>query len=215
MPIGTPVYPVNLVVAGRPVLLVGGGGVARRKAEALAVCGAQITVVAPRILSAIEQLAGVRCERRPYATGDIAGHQLVVCAVDDRRVAEQVAADAEEAGVWVNVADDPDLCSVALPAVVRRGPITVAVGTGGRSPALASWLRRWLEQEIGPEYETVLELMDHARRAVHESGRSTEGLDWHAALDGGMLDLVRSGRIEEARSRLEAVLTREESPTCR
>src|SRR5439155_24377699 len=100
--------------------------------------------------------------------------------------------DGEAAGVWVNSADDPDHCSFTLPAVVRRGPLMVAVSTGGRSPALASWLKQRLAAEIGPEYEVLADLLAAEREAVRADGRSTEGLNWQKALDSDMLELIRT-----------------------
>jgi precorrin-2 dehydrogenase/sirohydrochlorin ferrochelatase len=107
----------------------------------------------------------------------------------------------------VNSADDPTNCSFTLPAVVRQGPITVAVGTGGTSPALASWLRRRFEAELGPEYVTLAELLAAARDRLRGDGVPTEGLAWQTALDSGMLDLIRAGKVQEAKERLQACLS--------
>jgi siroheme synthase-like protein len=122
-------------------------------------------------------------------------------------VNQAVFDDAESAGVWVNSADDPERCSFTLPAVVRRGPLVVTVATGGHSPAIASWLRSRIEREIGPEYETLVQLFADERAALHAQGRSTEGLAWHLALESDMLELIRDGRIAEARERLKSCLS--------
>ena len=92
-------------------------------------------------------------------------------------------------------------------AKVRRGDILVAVSTGGRSPALATWMRRRFEAELGPEYETLLDLLAEERETVLSEGRSSEALDWQGALDSGMLDLIRDGRVTEAKERLQACLS--------
>jgi siroheme synthase-like protein len=115
--------------------------------------------------------------------------------------------DCEAAGVWVNAADDPDNCSVTLPSVMRRGALMIAVSTSGRSPALSSWMRTRLEASLGPEYETLLELLATERDAIRATGRSTEGLDWRSALDSGMLELIREGQLNKARERLQACLS--------
>jgi precorrin-2 dehydrogenase / sirohydrochlorin ferrochelatase len=200
-------YPVNLVLEGRPVLVVGGGRVARRKVEGLLAAGAAVTVVAPEVDDALAALPGVTVHRRAYRSDDVAGHRLVLTATDDRAVNQQVHDDADAAGVWVNSADDPERCTFTLPALVRRGPLLVTVGTGGASPAVASWLRGRFEEELGPEYETLTALLAEERAAIQAEGRSTEGLAWQKALDSDMLSLIRGGRISEARDRLKTCLS--------
>jgi precorrin-2 dehydrogenase/sirohydrochlorin ferrochelatase len=206
MPVADPQYPVNLVVAGRPCLVVGGGQVARRKIESLIACGAAVTVVAPKIDPAIKT-QGAQTHTRPYERGEAQNYRLVIAATNDPAVNRQVYEDAEAAGVWINTADEPDNCSFTLPSVVRRGPITIAVATGGRSPAMATWLRDCIEARLGEEYVTLLELLSQEREAIKAQGRSTEGLDWLSALDSNMLELVRAGRIDQARERLQACLS--------
>jgi siroheme synthase (precorrin-2 oxidase/ferrochelatase) len=92
-------------------------------------------------------------------------------------------------------------------SVLRRGDLVVTVGTGGRSPALAAWLRERLTQELGPEYETLLELLAEAREGFRAEGRSSEDADWRRALDSGMLDLIRAGRLPEAKELLRTCLS--------
>jgi siroheme synthase-like protein len=197
-------YPVNLVVEGKPVLVVGGGRVATGKVRRLVDAGARVTCVAPEVSDEIAAM-GVTVERRPYAAGEVARYRLAVTATGTP-VDAQVFEEGEAAGVWVNSADDPAHCSFTLPAVARRGPIQVAVSTGGASPALASWLRAWLESELGPEYEELARILHDERQALRSRGIPTEGLAWREALDSGLLDLVRQGRIAEARERLQACL---------
>ena len=202
-----PLYPVNLVVEGRPCLVVGGGSVAARKAEGLLACGAEVHVVAEHVGSEVRALEGVTWEERSYQLGEAAGYRLVVAATDAGDVNAAVYADAEAAAVWVNSADDPAHCSFTLPSVVRRGSLMVTVSTGGRSPALASWLKARLASELGPEYEVLLDLLATEREAVRAAGRSTEELDWQKALDSDMLDLIREGHVAHARERLQACLS--------
>jgi siroheme synthase-like protein len=194
-------------VAGRPVLVVGGGRVAARKVGDLVACGAHVTVVAPEIDAAVLAFAaGVAVVRRPYRAGEAADYRLVVTATGDRAVDQQVFDDAEAAGVWVNSADDPARCTFTLPAVVRRPPVLVTVATGGHSPALATWLRRRLEAELGPEVAVLAGLLDGARSRVKASGRSTEDLDWQALLDAGLLDVLATKGEAAARARIDAWL---------
>ena len=198
-------YPVNLIVEGRPCLVVGGGAVAAQKAATLVACGADVHVVAEGIGPEVRALP-VTWEERSYTPGEVSGYRLVVAAADSPSANATVYDDGEAAGVWVNSADDPANCTFTLPSVLRRGPMTVAVSTGGHSPGLAAWLRRRLEEEIGPEYETLLDLLAQARTEVQAEGRSTEGVDWQSALDSEILEMIRAGRINEARERLRSWL---------
>lgn len=208
MPVAGISYPVNLVLEGRRCLLVGGGQVARRKAEGLVACGAIVTVVAPEVDPGLAVLP-VTVERRAYAAGEAGNgaYRLVLTATDDAEVNQAVHDDAEAAGVWVNSADDPDRCTFTLPAVVRRGPLLLTVSTGGHSPAVASWLRGRLSEEYGPEYEVLVALLAEEREAILAEGRPTEGLAWQKALDSDMLSLIRGGLISEARNRLQTCLS--------
>jgi siroheme synthase-like protein len=200
-------YPVNLVLAERACLVVGGGRVALRKVEGLLACGAQVTVVAPRITAELRGLSGVMFHTRPWEPADMDGRWLVIAATDDPSVNRAVYEAGERAGVWVNGADDPTNCAFTLPSVVRRGDLQLTVSTGGRSPALATWLRRRLEAEIGPEYAVLLDLLADERDGLKAAGRSTEGLDWQSALDSDMLGLIRTGDLESARERLQTCLS--------
>lgn len=200
-------YPVNLVLDGRPCLVVGGGKVALRKVEGLLACGGVVRVVAPAVVPELLALDGVDVDQRPWRADDVAGMWLVIAATDDPEVNRAVYDAGQRAGVWVNGADDPANCSFTLPSVVRRGDLQIAVSTGGRSPALATWLRRRLEGQIGPEYATLLDLLAGERDALKGAGRSTEGLDWNSALDSDMLDLIRTGDLAHARERLQTCLS--------
>ncbi len=200
-------YPVNLVLEGRRCLVVGGGAIARRKVEGLLACGAVVTVVAPVVDDGMRALPGVTVEQRRYRSGEVSGYRLAIAATDSPAVNAAVFADGEVAGVWVNGADDPANCSFTLPAVVRRGPLMVTVSTGGRSPALARWLRQRLEDEIGPEFEVLLDLLAAERDELKAAGRSTEGPGWQNALDSDMLGLIRTGDLTSARDHLHACLS--------
>ena len=200
-------YPVNLVLDGRECLVVGGGKVAVRKVEGLLDCGARVRVVAPRVDPALRGRHGVAVEERRWRPDDLAGMWLVIAATDDPAVNRSVYEAGQRAGVWVNGADDPANCSFTLPSVVRRGDLQVTVSTGGRSPALATWLRRRLEGEIGPEYAVLLDLLASEREGLKAAGRSTEGLDWQSALDSDMLGLIRNGDLAHARERLQTCLS--------
>lgn len=171
-------YPVMLDLAGVPVLVVGGGTIAARKAAGLLDAGAKVTVVAPMVLP---ELAGAVAEVRekPYEAADLDGHQLVMTATDVPEVNAAVARDARAAGLWVNSADDPENCTFILPAVTRRGPVVVAVGTDGSSPALARHLRDRIAAEVlTPDVERAAKELARQRAEFHAVGISTESIDW-------------------------------------
>jgi precorrin-2 dehydrogenase/sirohydrochlorin ferrochelatase len=130
----------------------------------------------------------------------------VVAATNDHDVNAAIFEEAEEVGTWVNSADDPARCTFTLPSVIRQGPIMVTVSTGGRSPALATWLKRRIEDRLGPEYEVLLDLLSAAREDMRTAGRSTERADWQSVLDSDMLDLIRAGQVSVARERLQTWL---------
>ncbi len=200
-----PDYPVMLSLAGRPCLVVGGGPVAARKARGLVAAGAVVTVVAPRASAPMAELVGegsVALELRPYGDGEAGHYDLAVTATGDPSVDGLVVADATAAGVLVNSADGARPGTIQLPAVLRRGPVTVAVATGGGSPALARWLRDRIADALPPQLATVADLVDEARNQVRASGRSTDSVDWSRLLDRVVLPLVEADRIDEARSAL-------------
>jgi precorrin-2 dehydrogenase/sirohydrochlorin ferrochelatase len=207
MPVVDPLFPVNVRLAGRRCLVVGGGPVAQQKVEALLEAGAVVHVVAPVISGSIKALPGISWDERPYREGEVVGYRLVMTASDDPEVNRAVYLDGETHGVWVNSADDPENCAFTLPARVRRGNLLITISTGGHSPAVATWLRRRLEEEIGPEYGDLVDLVSEERARMQAEGRSTEGLDWQKALDSGMLDLIREGHLAEAKERLQACLS--------
>ena len=212
---GGPGYPVTLAVGGLPCLVVGGGPVAARKAAGLAAGGAAVTMVAPAFGEEAETLAAgpapaghgaVTLVRRSYGAGEAAAYRLVLTATGLGEVDAAVAADAEAGGVWVNSADDPEHCTFTLPAVHRDGPVTLAVSTGGASPALAAWLRGRAARALGPRLGDLARLLAQARAAVRAAGRPTESVDWGGLLDGPLPALVSEGRLEAARALLAAAV---------
>jgi siroheme synthase-like protein len=199
-------YPVALDVTGRDCLVVGGGRVAARKANGLAACGALVTVVAPELAPEMEVLTAHlhAVERRSYAPGDAARYRLVVTATGLPDVDAEVYADAEAAGVWVNSADDRDHSSFILPAVHRDGAVTVAVSTGGLSPALASWLRDRLADACGDDVGTLAGILGEARARLRAAGRPLDDVDWAGLLQGPLPSLVADGALDAAMALLRA-----------
>lgn len=138
-------YPLFMNLRGREVLVVGAGKVALRKVRGLIEAGARVSVVAPEVLPAFDTLP-VKVLRRRFRRSDVRGQTLVFAAANDRRVNHAVAETAKLVGIPANIADAPDECDFIVPARARRGSLQIAVSTGGRSPKLASGLRRKIEE---------------------------------------------------------------------
>jgi len=162
-------YMVNLSVAGRSAVVVGGGEVARRKVEDLLAAEAGVTVVAPRACPRIVALAEekrIRAHWRPYRAEDLGDAFVVIAATDDARVNAAVFADATARSVLVNVVDCPALCTFTVPATVSRGDLTIGVATEGKCPALSGILREELEGRYGPEYGKLVDLFGELRNRM-------------------------------------------------
>jgi siroheme synthase-like protein len=203
-------YPVSLIVAGRRCVVVGAGRIAARKIDALLAAGADVHVVAPAVGPEVREWADegrLTLAERSFTDTDLDDAWLATTATGVPDVDHAVFRAGETRRVWVNAADDPANCSFTLTSVVRQGDLVVTIGTGGRSPALATWLRRRFGEELGPEYATLLDVLSEAREALRAEGRSTEEPDWQSALDSGMLDLIRAGRVDEAKEILRACLS--------
>ncbi len=198
-------YPIVLDLTGRPCLVVGGGAVAERKVAGLVEAGARVTVVSPSLTPALLRLATeapLSWRPREYAQGDVAGFILVMVATDGRAVNAAVSAECRERGIWVNCADDPVRCDFILPSMLRRGAVTVAVSTGGRSPTMARLVREELEALLPREVAALTDVVASVRSALSEGGRSLDAERWRQALDGELRNLVAAGRTTEARARL-------------
>ena len=203
-------YPVFLDLSGRRCVVVGGGQVALRKVEALLGHGARVEVVSPALASELDDLAQsgqIRVLRRRYQAGDLKGAFLAIAATDDRETNLQVVKEARDSAVLVNVADDPERSDFIVPSYMRRGDVTVAVSTGGKSPALARKMRTRLERELGDEYASLALLVNRIRAEAKRQGIQVSGEGWQEALDLDlMLDLLRKGDEGKARAILLANL---------
>jgi siroheme synthase-like protein len=159
--------PIFMEMRGRDCLVVGGGAIAESRVRALLQAEAAVTVVAPVVTHGLTVLAGARAIRhssRNYVSDDVRGRFMAWAAVDDPAIAKRVAEDARRMGVPLNAADRPGLCDFITPAVLRRGPIQIAITTGGASPALSRRLRERLENIVGPEYASLAEILRQVRQ---------------------------------------------------
>ena len=155
-------------------MVVGGGGVAARKTRGLLESGARAVVISPEVRPEILEM-DVEVHDRPYAPGDLAGASLAFAATDSREVNAAVTREAGDLGVPVNVADRPGDGDFALPSVLRRGGLQVAVSTGGASPTLSRRVRDGLEASFGPEWAGIVESYGAARRAGTAPDAELEG----------------------------------------
>jgi precorrin-2 dehydrogenase/sirohydrochlorin ferrochelatase len=202
-------YPVLLELTGRRAVVVGELAVEAGKVEGLLAAGAEVTVVAEGPQAALDRLEGdprVVVHRRGYGgPDDLAGALVCVASAAEPAVRDAVAADARAAGVLVNVMDDVANCDFAAPAIVRRGDLVIAVGTGGRAPALASRLRAELAGRFGPEWTQLVDVVGQVRaetlpRLPDFEDRSRR---WKAALDLDELEgLIAAGQAGPAAARL-------------
>ncbi|MEE8625890.1 MAG: bifunctional precorrin-2 dehydrogenase/sirohydrochlorin ferrochelatase [Acidiferrobacterales bacterium] len=162
-------FPLFVKLDGRPCLVVGAGPVGEAKITSLLRAGANVRVVAPgatRTVRAWARAGKISWEARGFDPADLDGAFLVVAATSSADLHERVFREAKRRGVLCNVVDDPERCDFYYPAVVQRGPLQIAISTGGLSPALAQRLRRELEQQFGPEYEAWVEQLGQARQEL-------------------------------------------------
>lgn len=203
-------YPAILILDGRLGVVIGGGSVAERKVHTLLDAGAKVRVVADEAGTGIRGMADrgeIELVPRRYASGDVAGAAVAIAATDDVAVNQEVYEEAVAAGIPVNVVDDTSRCTFIAPSIVRRGDLLIAISTGGKGPALAVRLRERLEREIGEEYGGLVELLGELRLEVSAPGDPQErAAAWYRVVDSDVLDLVRAGRIEEARARARELL---------
>ena len=198
-------YPIYLDLKGRDVLVVGGGAVAEGKALQLLEAGASVTVVSPELTEALREAADreeITHLGGAFAEGDLDGAFLVISATDDRKVNEKVAKAAGERGLLCNVVDQPDLCDFITPALVTRGELQISVSTGGGSPTLTQRVKREVAALIGEEYGVLLEIAAEmraeAKDRVADFERRKEAL--RAFVESDAIDLIRAGRLDEARA---------------
>src|ERR1700760_334348 len=162
----TPFYIACLRLKGRRCLVVGGGDVGLEKVEGLLACDADVILVAPDAHPALSELAregSIRWEQRAYEPADLEGCLIAIAATDDTDINIRVFDDAERRAMLVNVVDVTPLCNFILPAIVRTGPLAVAISTAGASPALAKRMKREISDMFGEPYATLAVLLNDAR----------------------------------------------------
>jgi precorrin-2 dehydrogenase/sirohydrochlorin ferrochelatase len=207
-------YPVFLDLSDRRCIVIGGGAVAQRKVEGLLTAGAQITVVSPTICEAFGSLLKQRSVKylaRSYQQGDLEGFALAFVATNDEAVNISILAEARSRGIWVNCADDPTRCDFIMPGVIRSGELTVAVSTGGASPAATRAVREELEEYVTDGLAELVQTALEVRTELRQRSIKTSAEAWNQALKGEFRLLLRQGKAAEAK---QLLLTQLEDESC-
>ena len=209
--------PIFFSVADKPCLVVGGGEVAARKVRQLLNVQAKVLVVAPQLCDELEQMRvqrEIRHEQRAFAAGDLAECVLAIAATDDAAVNEQVSKLAQKARIPVNVVDAPALCSFIVPALVERGPLKIAISTGGASPVLARLLRARLETILPSSYGRLAGLMQAFRARAKEKFPDIRQRRrfWEQVLSGPIAEMFLAGQDRPALAALTQQLDNSDNP---
>ncbi|MGA2463587.1 MAG: bifunctional precorrin-2 dehydrogenase/sirohydrochlorin ferrochelatase [Thermodesulfobacteriota bacterium] len=196
-------YPIFLNIQGKRCVVIGGGKVALRKVKMLLDCRANVSVISPKPHPDIAKLSkerAIHLIQREYETQDLKGAVMAIVCTDVKEINRKVADEAKKTGILVNVADDPGPSDFIIPAFFRRGNLTLAVSTSGKSPALARKIRTKLEKSFGEEYASLLSLIGEVRSTLKEKGYIVDAEAWQEALDLDLLiQLVRSGQRKKAK----------------
>lgn len=195
-------YPLFLDITRRRCVVVGGGKVAERKIERLLACGARVEVVGTILtpaLAALKENGRIVHHATDYEEALIRGAFLVIGATDNNEVNGRISGDARALDILVNIVDEPARCDFILPSIVERGALSIAVSTGGKSPALAKKLRMELDALYGPEYAILLEIMGKLReKMIAEGHPSAENRErFEAVVTSEILDHIRAKRWNE------------------
>lgn len=198
-------YPVYLNLAEKLCVIFGGGGVAEGKISALLQAGSRITLISPTATPFIQEEAqkgNIEWKPREYKSGDLKEAFLVISATNQREVNQQIFQEAEQLGVLLNSVDDTPLCTFIAPSITKRGPVTIAISTGGVSPALARKLRETLAKSPALEWADLAQVLARARKEVKERGIVVEPDRWQICITPELLKLAQSGQEEEALKQL-------------
>lgn len=201
-------YPIMADMRNRPCTVIGGGAVAERKVSALLDSGACVKVISPDFTPTLRVWAEqgrIVIVARTYQEGDLADAFLAISATDDITINEAAAVEAARRRILFNVADMPQLCNFILPAVVKQGPLVIAVSTGGTSPAAAKKIRRQLATMFGPEYGIFLTMLGKLRERVKNSfdTQAQRQQFWESLIESDLISLIADGRMDEAEEKIQ------------
>jgi siroheme synthase-like protein len=198
-------YAIFIDASRRPCVVFGGGAVAQRRIEGLLAAGAIVTVVSPVLTGALMELVAqgaLQHIARAYEAGDLAGYNLAFVATDNREGNQAIFSEARLRGVWINSADDPGYCDFILPGVVRRGELSIAISTGGASPALTRAIREELDTYFTADYARLVQIAGAVREKLREKSLTVSADAWNQALKGEFRRLVNENRDEQAKALL-------------
>lgn len=197
----TTFYPVFLNLTGRRCVIIGGGQIAEGKISKLLDSGAQIIVISPDATQGIRGYADrgqIEFSLRKYQEGDLKGAFLVVAATNDRVVNQEIFEEAEKSGILLNAVDDMPRCSFIAPSIVEKGPVTVAISTGGASPALARKLREKMEVSSALDWADATNVLSQARQIIKDKQVAIDPQRWQCCMTDELLSMVQTGREDEA-----------------
>jgi len=204
-------YPINLDIRNKNCLVVGGGGVGRRKVATLLECGAIVTVVSlcsDDAVCALDAQRRITLKKKAYAESDLDGVFLVMGTTDDEDLNREIHADASRRNILCNIADRPEICDFILPAIVKRGDLSIAISTSGKSPAFAKHLKDQMEETVGDEYALFLELMGAIRKRLLKEAHEPEAHKhlFNDLISGGLLNMIKEEKTDEINRLLEKTL---------
>ena len=204
-------YPILMNLQGRVCLIVGGGNVAGRKAKTLAESGALVTIVAPKLgdeTKALCDAGRANWINDVFKPEQMDNATLVIASTDDDKVNKAVYDEAVGRGLPVNVVDQPELCTFIVPSIVRRGDLTIAISTSGKSPAVARDLRKRLEKEYGEEWGIYLELMGEARVMARDQINDQKKREafFNKLAGSDLFERARLGEVDSARKMIQEMI---------
>ena len=199
-------YPVFLDLKGRRCLVVGGGSVAERKTRMLLEHNALVTVISPALNQGLQQLAeqgAIQVVPRNFQSNDLRGAFLAIAATDDPITNAAVSDKGRKQRILINVVDDPKVSDFIVPSIVRRGDITIAISTAGKSPALARKIRTELDAILPAQYARLLSLVSDVREELAQRQISVDSEKWQRSLKiDVLLEMIGKGQIDQARKKL-------------
>ena len=209
-------YPAFLEITDRSCVVIGGGQIAEGKVKHLLACAGQVTFISPKATPNLQKWASegkLIWRKRKYQNGDLKNVFLAIAATNRIKVNRAIACEARAQRTLLNVVDNPPLCGFIAPSIVRRGKVTLAISTGGASPALARKLREKLESSEILQLAELAPLLSEARKQIKSRKLQICPDRWQSCINTDLLQLVHNGRETEALEFLLKNLSSSEEPS--